>query len=61
MADKVATISEGGAASQSNVSTSGSIAAGSLLISFDDATAPSVVMALLDKIKIQISDYYLKR
>lgn len=61
MADKIATIAVGGPASQGNVTTSGSIAPGSLFIAFDDDTSSAVVMDLLDKIKIQLSDYYLKR
>ncbi len=61
MADKTSTAAEGEATSQDNVATSGTIAAGSVKVQFDDTDDATVVFDCLEKCKVQIQDYYNRR
>lgn len=61
MADKVSTATSVGAVNQANVSTSGTITASATLIAFDDASPLEDVMSAIEKAKLQVLDYYLKR
>lgn len=61
MADKISAAVAGNAISQTLVSTSGSINADSVTIAFDDASTQDSIMSLIEKAKVQVADYYLKR
>lgn len=61
MADKISASIAGSAISQTFVTTSGSINADSITIAFDDASTQDSIMSLIEKAKVQVADYYLKR
>lgn len=61
MADKVVTLTTNAAVDQSQITTSGSIAAGTILVSIDDATSAADIAVLFEKAKVVAMDYYLKR
>lgn len=61
MADKTTASGIGQAPTQANVSTAGSIAAGSVTIVFDDASSLLDLEASLEKASIQMRNYFLKR
>lgn len=61
MADKTVAVTTSIAPSQGLISTAGSINEDTMTVVFDEATPQSSINAMLEKAKIIIGDYYLKK
>lgn len=61
MADKTVAVLTNSTPSQSLISTAGSISTGAITVVFDEDTPQGDVEVMLEKAKIIIGDYYLKK
>lgn len=61
MADKQSFSQEGSETAQSLVTTTGTTTAGTIKVQWDEADTLQLVMDNLEKAKLQIVTYYLKR